>query len=122
MENRQDDRIAVGAEGEDAAVRYLKKHRYTILERRFRILLGEIDVIAKDGETIVFVEVKTRRGPGFGRPEEAVTFAKQEQIRRIAQAYLAKKRCGDVPCRFDVIAVSLDAEGRPAIVHIKDAF
>jgi putative endonuclease len=122
MEVIQDGRRILGAKGEEAAVRFLKKHGFAILERGFRMIRGEIDIIARDGRTLVFVEVKTRQGRGFGEAEEAVTFAKQEQIRRIAQGYLNKNRCWDVPCRFDVIAVSADADGRWAVRHIKDAF
>jgi len=122
MEVDQDNRRILGAQGEEAAVRFLKKRGYAILERGFRMIRGEIDIIARDGRTLVFVEVKTRQGSGFGGPEEAVTVAKQGQIRRIAQGYLNKNRCWDVPCRFDVIALSADADGRWAVRHIKDAF
>lgn len=122
MEVHQDDRRILGTEGENAAVRFLKKRGYAILERGFRMIRGEIDIIARDGRTLVFVEVKTRHGRGFGEGEDAVTVAKQEQIRRIAQGYLSRKRCWNVPCRFDVIAVSAEADGGWAVRHIKDAF
>ena len=91
MEDHETDRLRLGRSGEEAAVRYLEKRRYTIVERGFRMLRGEIDIIARDGPTIVFVEVKTRRGLGFGPPAASVTPAKQRQIRRIAQAYLARR-------------------------------
>jgi putative endonuclease len=123
VEDREDPRRALGRRGEDAAARHLQKHGYRILGRRVRLLRGEIDIIARkrDG-TLVFVEVKTRAGPECGPPEEAVTFAKRDQLRRIAQAYLCRHRLEDVPCRFDVIAVSIPDDGRAALTHFEDAF
>lgn len=123
MEDREDPRRKLGRRGEDAAVRHLQKLGYRILGRGVRLLRGEIDVIARgrDG-TLVFVEVKTRAGRGCGPPEEAVNFAKRGQLRRIAQAYLCRHGGENVPCRFDVIAVSIPAEGRPVLTHFEDAF
>ena len=122
MEGPPLSRIRLGREGEEAAVRFLKKKRFKIVERGFRMLRGEIDIIAYDRKTLVFVEVKTRSGAGFGVPEESVTSAKQDQLRKIAQGYLIKSRLGDIPCRFDVVAVSTDDRGRPTIRHIENAF
>jgi putative endonuclease len=122
MENHEADRLSLGRSGEDAAVRYLKKHRYTIVERGFRMLRGEIDIVARDGPTIVFVEVKTRRGLGFGPPAASVTPAKQRQIRRIAQAYLARRGRAAEYCRFDVISLVVDGDGSVRLEHVRDAF
>jgi putative endonuclease len=123
MEDRQDERLKLGRGGEDTAVDYLRRRNYRLLARGFRLLRGEIDIIAQDGDTIVFLEVKTRSGPAYGPPEEAVTAAKQRQIRRIAEGFLAKRRiAADVPCRFDVLSILIDESGAPRIVHIKDAF
>jgi putative endonuclease len=122
MEGPPLSRIRLGREGEEAAVRFLKKKRFKIVERGFRMFRGEIDIIAYDRTTLVFVEVKTRSGAGFGVPEESVTSAKQDQLRKIAQGYLIKSRLGDIPCRFDVVAVSTDDRGRPTIRHIENAF
>jgi len=122
MEGPPVNRIRLGREGEEAAVRFLKKKRYKIVERGFRFLRGEIDIIASDRKTLVFVEVKTRSGAGFGVPEESVTFAKQDQLRKIAQGYLVKNRLGDIPCRFDVVSVSIHDDGRLIIRHIENAF
>jgi putative endonuclease len=117
-----EDRQTLGRMGEEAAVRYFRRKRYVIIARRFRLLRGEIDIIARHGETIVFAEVKTRTGRGYGPPEEAVTAAKQAQIRKIAEGYLLKHRIPEVPCRFDVVSV-LVAGGRASVVdHIQDAF
>jgi putative endonuclease len=112
----------LGQAGEAIAVRHLRRKRYAILETRFRFLRGEIDIVAKDGSTLVFVEVKMRTGRGYGRPEEAVTPGKQRQIRKVAKGYLLLRKPGDVACRFDVIAIR-PGEGTGYIVeHIVDAF
>jgi len=104
-------------------VTYLEKNRYRILARGFRFLHGEIDIIARQGETIVFIEVKTRSGAGFGSPEEAVTASKQKRIRRMAEGFLMKFRIGpNVPCRFDVLSISVGKDDVPEIRHVKDAF
>jgi putative endonuclease len=122
MEDPPIDRMKLGREGEEAAVRFLKKKRFKIVERGFRMLRGEIDIIAYDRKTLVFVEVKSRSRAGFGAPEESVTFSKQDQLRKIAQGYLVKNRLGDIPCRFDVVSVSMNDDGRPTIRHFENAF
>ena len=123
MESHQNRRLSLGRSGEDAAVAYLERNRCRILARGFRALHGEIDIIARDGETLVFIEVKTRAGGEFGPPEEAVTGAKQRRIRRMAEAFLSKFRIGpDTPCRFDVLSVHVGADGIPEIRRVKDAF
>ncbi len=101
----------MGRLGEGIALRYLRKKKYVILETGYRLLRGEIDIIARDGRTLVFIEVKTRTRDGYGRPEESVTPAKQQQIRKVAQGYLIKHRLGDIDCRFDVIALIADRDG-----------
>jgi len=121
LENHK-DKVSLGRTGEEAAVRYLKSKRYTIIDRRFRFLRGEIDIIAYDRETLVFAEVKSRSSRAFGFPEESVTPAKQAQIRKIARCYLARHRLEAMPCRFDVISVEM-ADGRPSSIrHIENAF
>lgn len=112
----------LGLSGEDAAVRFLEKQRFRIVRRGFRFHRGEIDIIAYDRDTLVFVEVKTRENLDRGRPEEAVTPAKQRQIRRIAEAYLALNRLENAVCRFDVLALLRDDGGGFAIHHVRDAF
>lgn len=112
----------LGLSGEDAAVRYLERKRFRIVSRGFRFHRGEIDVIAYDKDTLVFIEVKTRQNLEGGLPEEAVTPAKQAQIRRLAEAYLALHRVGDVPCRFDVVSLLNEPGGGFAVRHIRDAF
>jgi len=112
----------LGKTGELIALRYLEKKNYRLLEKGFRFLRGEIDLIAKDGPALVFIEVKTREKSHFVQPEESVTPAKRKQIRRLAQGYLLKNRIEDVECRFDVITITRDIEGRCLIQHIENAF
>ena len=103
--------------GEQLATDFLKKAKYKILERNYRSVIGEIDIIAKDKNTIVFVEVKTRSTLKFGLPCEAVDYRKQQKIHSVASIYLKNKKLEDSELRFDVIEV-LDGE----INHIKDCF
>ncbi len=113
----------LGINGEEAAERCLQKKRYRIVARNFRFHRGEIDLIAYDRSgTLVFFEVKTRRGLGHGSPEESVTLRKQHQIRKIAGAYLAVHNLRDVPCRFDIISISLEEKDGFDIRHIENAF
>lgn len=112
----------LGDRGERLAVRHLKKLGYRILARQSRSRMGEIDIVALDGETIVFVEVKTRSSQAAGHPTEAVTFAKQQQLTRVALAWLKSRGMLERRARFDVIAITW-AKGREAIVeHYQSAF
>jgi len=122
MEGPQKDKLRLGRTGEEAAVRYLEKKGYRIVERGFRLLRGEIDILAYDRATLVFAEVKTRTSQAFGLPEESVTPAKQAQIRKIAQGYLAHHHLEDIPCRFDVLSVLIDSDRRVMIRHLENAF
>ncbi|GAB4144095.1 MAG: YraN family protein [Candidatus Promineifilaceae bacterium] len=102
------ERKLLGAWGESVAATYLEAHGYRIVQRNWRCIYGEIDIVAQQGETLVFVEVKTRRG---GTPEEGVTPQKAERMLTVAQAYLLAHDL-DVPWRVDVIAVELDRQGK----------
>lgn len=106
-----------GIEGENAAVEYLKKQGYVILERNFNTKVGEIDIIAEDKNTLVFVEVKARDNTKFGQPIESITYQKVRSIKRTAEWYLSAKRMTNRYCRFDVIEIL-----RGEITHTKDAF
>lgn len=112
----------LGKSGEDVALEYLRKIKYKITDKGFRFLRGEIDLIAWDGSTLVFVEVKTRNLSPFGYPEESVNSAKRSQIRRVARGYLLKNTMEDVECRFDVLTLTIDDSRRWSINHIKNAF
>lgn len=105
-----------GNEAEKEAARFLKKAGMKILERQYRTRFGEIDLIAKDGDEIVFVEVKARKSAVFGYPEESVTARKLEKIARVGEHYLARK--GDVPHRIDVVAIEYDQDP-PRITHLR---
>lgn len=96
--------------GESLAAKHLKARGCKILAQNYRAKRGEIDLIVRDGEFIVFVEVKTRRSLQFGLPQEAVTIQKQRQISKVALAYLQAQNLLDTPCRFDVIAIHLSPQ------------
>jgi putative endonuclease len=111
----------LGDAGERAAAEYLEAKGYRVLHRNYRFGRGEIDLIARTGGTIVFVEVKTRSTESYGEPEEAVTPSKLRRIRRIAAAWLAERRIGECDCRFDVIAVKAEG-GRLTVRHTEDVY
>ena len=112
----------VGDRGEELATDLLIKNGYEIIERNYRYGHGEIDIIAKVKNILVFVEVKTRKNLEFGRPEYAITKNKQRQIRKIAEAYLYENTSLDLDCRMDVIAILLKKNLPPEINHIENAF
>ena len=108
---------AIGRDGEEIAAEYLRNNGYRIVEKNYRNRFGEIDVIAKDGNTLVFVEVKTRNTPSYGPPSSAVDSKKQQRIGKVAVTYLTKKGLTQHPIRFDVVSIC-DGE----IEVIRDAF
>ena len=112
MKNRKE----YGFWGERKAERYLKRHHYRILARNYTTPVGEIDLIAADGDVLVFIEVKTRSSTAFGLPCEAVTLQKQHKIVQVAQCYLMQNPTQS-PCRFDVVEIL--PEG---LRLLKDAF
>ena len=112
----------LGRKGEDAAVRFLERRGYDIVERNWTCFAGEADIIARDGEAVVFVEVKTRTGVSNGLPAEAVTKNKRERYEKIACAFLADYDVVDVPVRFDVVSISLIDTDRAMVRHHIDAF
>lgn len=115
--------LTLGERGERAAARYLRWCGYKVLLTRYRQPYGEIDILAVDGQTIVFVEVKTRRSEEEGRPAEAVTPERQARITRAALAFLKSRRLLEYASRFDVIEVAWpENQKRPTINHIRDAF
>jgi putative endonuclease len=119
---QKDDRKQLGRWGEDLAANHLTSAGCTILARNWRTRHGEIDIIARDGETIAFVEVKTRRGTQFGLPEEALTPAKAARLTKLALAYIAQHDLVDTDWRIDLIAVQLDTRGRLLrLEHIPNA-
>lgn len=111
----------VGQEWERLAERHLKSAGYVIWARNVRTKVGEIDLVAEENGVLCFVEVKGRRGTGFGLPEEAVTLEKQRRILRAAEAYLQRERLKDVTCRFDVVSI-LDQDAACRVEILRDAF
>jgi len=108
---------AIGRDGEEIAAEYLRNNGYRIVEKNYKNRFGEIDVIAKDGNTVVFIEVKTRNTPSYGTPSSAVDSKKQQRIGKVAVTYLTKKGLTQHPIRFDVVSIC-DGE----IEVIRDAF
>lgn len=113
----------LGEKGESFAARYLEDNcGYTIVAKNYKNKIGEIDIIAQDHKTIVFVEVKTRKTVQYGFPSEAVDKRKQHKIANVAACYLSFKKLWQYPCRFDVIEVYANDETTVKINHIKNAF
>jgi putative endonuclease len=113
----------LGRRGEDAAARYLKRAGCKVLVRSSRLWPGEIDLVALDGRTVVFVEVKTRTSQDAGHPAEAVDLRKQRRLTVLAVTFLKRHGLLEYPARFDVVAVTWPSgRGRPTIEHFKNAF
>ncbi len=116
-------RKLLGDRGERAAVKYLKQQGFRIIARQYRNSYGEVDIIAQDGKTMVFVEVKTRTSTNDGQPFEAVDTRKQEKLTRIALAWLKQYDRLEQPARFDVVSILWpDDKGEPQIQHFRNAF
>jgi putative endonuclease len=117
----KDLRATLGKIGEDLACGELERRGYVIVARRYRRRSGELDIIARDGQTTVFVEVKTRGGLEFGAAAEAVTSLKRRRMVALARDYLARHRLVDRPCRFDVVTIQFDGD-RAVIDVYQNAF
>jgi putative endonuclease len=113
---------SLGSMGESIAATFLKGAGFSIVERNFRCVCGELDIIARDGRTIVFIEVKCRNNEIYGSPQLAVTAFKQRQISKAALVWLSKRRLYDAEARFDVVAILLREGALPEIEHIRNAF
>lgn len=114
-------RQSLGRFGEKLALEALSKLGYQCLARNFRCSLGEIDLIARDRETLVFIEIKTRRGRSIGYAKEAITPRKKKQLSKVALAYLKENEAFEAKSRFDVVAISM-AGGKPEVEVIRNAF
>jgi putative endonuclease len=114
-------RIRTGKQGETLAAAYLEKAGYQIIERNYRCLFGEMDLVARDGQTVVFVEVKSRKSDRFGVPQLSVGLQKQRKLSQIALHYLEQNRCYPCDARFDVIAIRMRPEGHQVEI-IRNAF
>ena len=118
----EDARQALGKNREDLTCRELERRGYVILARRYRLRMGEIDIVARHGQTVVFVEVKTRRGDAFGGGAAAVGSWKQRRIGMVAAHFLNRHRLTDAPCRFDVVTVDVTPSGNGSVEVIQHAF
>ncbi len=113
----------LGEKGENLASNYLLKLSYKILFRNFRVKSGEIDIIALDGDELVFIEVRTKKNAEFGLPLETINFKKRRQIEKNARLFLSANKFFDQKnCRFDVIGVLLKSGENPEITHVVNAF
>ncbi len=115
------NRRFVGSAGEHIAVRFLAKQGFEIIERNYRFERSEVDIVARDGHVLVFVEVKSRRSKNFGEPEDAVTERKRKHLLKVAEGYLYEHKIENVECRFDVLSIFFHGGGTD-IKHIKNAF
>jgi len=113
-------RVALGTAAEDLACRFLEAHGLTLVTRNFRVRGGELDLIMRDGEQLVFVEVRSRRSCRYGSPAESVTRAKQQRLLQTAALYLQRQDINP-PCRFDVVAI-VQTGDPPQMEWIRDAF
>ncbi len=121
MTAEKNNRREAGRTGERIAADWLLKNGYEIVEQNYYFQRGEIDIIARDGGTLVFVEVKYRTSDRFGEPEESVTPKKQELLRRTAEGYVAERNITDTECRFDVVTV-LSVNGTAHCRVLKNCF
>lgn len=115
-------RTALGNRGEERAVRHLQSLGYEIVERNYRCKSGEIDIVARDGGDLVFVEVKSRRSIRAGYPSEAVDSRKQRKMVLAAESYIAERDLGDADCRFDIVEVYFTVGSPVRLEVIKHAF
>jgi len=123
LSGRSGSEKSLGERGEDAAARYLKRKGYRLLARRLDSPLGELDIIAVDGRTVVFAEVKTRTTADAGHPADAIDERKRRRMTQAALAYLKANRLLQCSARFDVVAITWPAEGRrPVVEHFENAF
>ena len=111
----------VGNKGESLAENYIKRKGYKIIQRNYRCRLGEIDIIAKDDDTIVFIEVRTKQNENFGSPQDSVTSTKISKISKTALRFIQEKNLSGFSYRFDFIAITF-SQGKPNIEHIENAF
>jgi len=116
------ERISLGKHGEELASEFLESAGLRIIVRNYRNKTGEIDIIARDQETLVFVEVKTRKSLTYGQPYEAVSRKKQKQICRLALYYMTRNKHHDQAVRFDVISIVMTSNENPKIEHLINCF
>ncbi len=112
----------IGNNGEDIAAAYLESKDWIVLDRNYFFEKAEVDIVATDRNYIVFVEVKTRSGTYFGRPEEYVTPEKEKNIKKAAEAWIYERKMETAVVRFDIISIVQKGNEAPEITHFEDAF
>ena len=115
-------RLRLGKLGEDLALKKIEELGYRCIVRNYRCSLGEVDLIARDGDTLVFLEIKTRKGKSLGYAKEAIDGRKRRQLSKVALAYLKANECCEVKSRFDVVAINLNRDDEVEFEVIKNAF
>ena len=115
------ERLELGKQGEALAFEEITRLGYKNIVKNYRCRLGEVDLVAKDGDVLVFIEIKTRKGRSTGSAKEAVNLRKQKQLSKVALNYMKQNDCNNVSARFDVVAVAMES-GHPRIEVIKNAF
>ena len=115
------ERLALGRFGEDLAFKKIKRLGYKKIIRNYRCSVGEVDLVANDGDTLVFIEIKTRKGKSTGYAKEAVNARKKKQLSKVALFYMKSNDCLEAKARFDVIAINIK-DGKPQIEVVKNAF
>jgi putative endonuclease len=115
------ERLNLGSYGEELALKKIKKLGYKKIIRNYRCPLGEVDLVARDGDCLVFIEIKTRKGKSIAYAKEAVDARKRRQLSKVALSYMKSNQCNDVKARFDVVAITID-QGQTNIEVIQDAF
>jgi len=117
---KKSNNFLLGQKGEEIAAFYLANHGYTIIERNFKKRYGDIDIVAKKGETLIFVEVKTRKTNAYGLPVEAITPWKLRNLLKYVEYYKLVKNLSDVSMRIDLISVSFHSKNHPEIKHFQN--
>lgn len=112
----------LGRMGEERAARFLRLQGFRMVAANYRCRMGELDLVAMDGDTLVFIEVKSRRGTSCGRAEDKITPAKKRRLTLLARRFLLERGWFDRPARFDVVTVDWEKEGAEAVTHYRDAF
>jgi putative endonuclease len=115
------ERLDLGKEGEELALKKIKRLGYKCIARNYRCVLGEVDIIATHGDCLVFIEIKTRKGKSLGYAKEAINGRKRRQLSKVALAYMKSNNCSDTKSRFDVVAINL-RDGKEEIEVIQNAF
>ena len=111
LKNEKLAAVSIGNLGEEAAVKAIKKQGYKVIERNYRTKMGEIDIIAKDGEYTCFIEVRLRKNNNFGSPADTIDVRKQQKLIKTAKYYAVTKKIYDTPMRFDAVLINADAKG-----------